>query len=361
MYNNETKPPKSRAFVAEVENQGSEVGSDEVEGVESEEEEMDHVVMFIRAPSMDDDKCVFCAGGGGKAHKTIDCATFEKLPVKARRALIRALAMCWVCGSVSHLAKECKEEDCSRCRGRHNTRLHVDARKDKSARSERESKVFTTAARTGSGVALTTCPVLLRNPFTKQEIWVNALLDSGNSLPLLSRNAAEQLGLKGYKKDLNIHLGTGLEVKEESLVSRVEVCGADGRTVVECTIRVINDPTGLVAFDWAEIKEDVELLKGLDIARPVGSGKVELILGCNLPKALAIAEERVSEDGRTGVRKTPFGWVPYGVHGVEGDEGVATTNMTLHSYRAMVRECGPWKPSRELDFSSSYAGAPPEP
>ena len=81
VYNNETKPPKSRAFVAEVENQGSEVGSDEVEGVESEEEEMDHVVMFIQAPSMDDDKCVFCAGGGGKAHKTIDCVTFEKLPV----------------------------------------------------------------------------------------------------------------------------------------------------------------------------------------------------------------------------------------------------------------------------------------
>ena len=56
------------------------------------------------------------------------------------------------------------------------------------------------------------------------------------------------------------------------------------------------------------------------------------------------------------MRKTPFGWVPYGVHGVEEDGSVADTKMTLHSY--LVQECVPWKPSRELDFSNSYAFGP---
>jgi len=120
---------------------------------------------------------------------------------------------------------------------------------------------------------------MLRNPITKESYWVNALLDSGKSVPLLSRNAAERLGLKGYSKELVVHGVSGIEVKENSLVTRVEVCGADGKVVTECSVCVIEDPTGsLVAVDWTNVQKEEEVLRDVELAKPVGDGKVEMIL-----------------------------------------------------------------------------------
>jgi len=196
---------------------------------------------------------------------------------------------------------------------------------------------------------------------TKQVYWVNALLDSGNSVPLLSRSAAEQLGLKGYSKELTVHGVSGIEVKENSLVTRVEVCGADGKTVVECTVCVIEDPTGnLVAVDWTAAQKVEDVLRDIEIVKPVRDGRVEMILGCNTPQALTVLEERLSVGGQVGVRRTPFGWIPFGVCGAEraSAEGEGLVSAALHSYKISTQSCKPWLPERELDFASSYAFGP---
>ena len=237
------------------------------------------------------------------------------------------------------------------CQKKHHTRLHVDA-----AVASKYTSTFTAGTKEGAGVSLLTCPILVRNPQTKREIWINALLDSGSSTPLLSRRAAAELDLKGYAKELKIKGVAGQESKEEALVTRVEVCGKNGEKLVTCAVQVIKNPTAdLKAYDWHAEKNGVDLLYGLDIVKPVNDGKVDMIIGCDTPQLLAVKDERLSSDGNVGVRDTPFGWVAFGKYGGRErrlEEGMAAAMM---SYKTTVRSLDIWKPYREVQLTQSYS------
>jgi len=296
------------------------------------------------------DKCVLCPESECRSHRTIDCKTFGLLPIIARKKLIMALSMCFICGSVKHMAGACKAPPCNSCGRGHHTRLHVD--------SERKEEEVHANARPEKGkVALMTTPILIRNPITKAQTWVNALLDSGNSTPLLAQRTASNLGLTGYTQSLIVHGIGGTKNKyDTALVSQIEILGESGSVIKRADVRVINQPTGeLRAFDWSTERENYGILSDLELKKPVSDGRIDLIIGCSTPDLLGFSEERTSKDGRIGVRKTPFGWLAYGcTNNGNSDYDGTPALVSVLAFKAFTQACEPWKPEARLDIARSY-------
>jgi len=204
-------------------------------------------------------------------------------------------------------------------------------------------------------VALMIARVHIRNPITGVSTVVNALLDTGNTSPFLSKRVARALKLTGYVQDVSIAGISGLVAKQEgALVSRLEVCDKNGMKLRTTTVRVIENPAGdLRAFDWTTVKDQFDILRDIYLGAPCGCGEVDLILGVDWPGLLSHTKERISADGRTGARLTPFGWVAYGSTSPEGDdEEEQDAEVSLLSFRAEIREvdtCQVLKPDPSMN------------
>ena len=119
-----------------------------------------------------------------------------------------------------------------------------------------------------------------------------------------------------------------------ALVSRVDICDTVGKKLTSATVRVIESPAGdLHAFDWSKVKDDIDILRDLDLNRPVERGAVDLILGVDQPSLLSHTEERISLNGCTAARLTPFGWVAFGATSPSISEGGGMSPTSSHSKR----------------------------
>ena len=185
-------------------------------------------------------RCIFCRS---VQHNAVACKEFQALSARARRGLVGSLNLCYICGDDDHHQNKCQAENCKECGGRHHVNLHEGAS---------QVQNFTGITMAGPKIALTIAPVLLRNPATNTFTWVNALLDTGNTAPFLSRRAAAALDLTGYIKDISVQgVGGQLANYDAALISRVDVLNDVGKKLETITVRVIENPAGnLQAVNW---------------------------------------------------------------------------------------------------------------
>ena len=157
---------------------------------------VEDTAFFVGVSRSNGDRCVFCRPKNG-AHRSIDSVEFLSLSPRARRSLIASLGMCYICGTIEHTQDKCKASNCSECQGRHHVNLH-------DSQERVDVKAFSGGVKHGGKVAMMIARVGVRNPMTNVCTFVNALLDTGNTAPFISKRAAKVLKLTGHVQDLTV-------------------------------------------------------------------------------------------------------------------------------------------------------------
>ena len=131
---------------------------------------------------------------------------------------------------------------------------------------------------------LMTSQVLLAGPSGKSVV-ARALLDSGTTLSLLTKQTMQALGLQ--PSDVNVRI-TGVENTTSSgacplanfAISPLHRQGDK----IDVVAAVVNQATGILPLQWAKSVKDLPHIKGLQLADPrfYDPGKIDVLLGENI-------------------------------------------------------------------------------
>ncbi|KAF0310732.1 39S ribosomal protein L17, mitochondrial [Amphibalanus amphitrite] len=150
--------------------------------------------------------CEQCSG----PHTVVKCPQFATNSTDKRAELVRDKGLCWVCLQRGHRARDCPDRTpCDAvpdCKARHHSLLHGAPRLFKPrpattpAYDADKNYVGATNGQTSTSVLLQILPVIVRGP--GGERIVNALLDLGSQVSLMTEQLAADLGLSGPDEPL---------------------------------------------------------------------------------------------------------------------------------------------------------------
>ncbi|KAL9982123.1 hypothetical protein ACROYT_G010928 [Oculina patagonica] len=289
-------------------------------------------------------KCLVCDG----IHQLWNCEQFKRKSYEDRMKIIRDAKLCDNCFKVGHLAKGCiQKSSCyvEGCNRKHMTIIHPPEQTSPARLETREThedneasssshprgsgnadhvsqnhsigagvrRPDSQAIRTGGKVRLRIVPVRVRGNQPGHVLETYALLDSGSDVSLCDEKLIRELGISGVKR--NFFLTT--QEKRESSKSGLEV---------KLTIDSINSQSSLEipkvwTVDRLNISEqsisreqDADQWPHLsDIYLPeIDSKEVRLIIGCNVPDAFWVIEERRGGKGDPVAIRSILGWAIVG-------------------------------------------------
>ena len=273
---------------------------------------------------------------------------FNNKPYSDRINIIRDARLCENCFKVGHMAKGCMQRSgcyVEGCGKQHMTILHPPAQllptgqETQNGHPTREEVGSNEMSRagvntdqpsqdhaTGAGVnsqsstshttnqvRLRIVPVGVRGSQPGQVVETYALLDNGSDVTLCDRMLVEQLGITG--KPRNFFLTTqerkdseksGLEVKltidsiyEDSTIQVPMAWTVDHLNISECSIPRDHD-----VDKWPH-------LNGIDLPE-IDNKEVRVLIGCNVPEAFWVLEERRGGRGEPVAIRSLLGWTLIG-------------------------------------------------
>ena len=186
-------------------------------------------------------------------------------------------------------------------------------------------------AKRNEKVALQMVPVILegRNGI---RIKANAILDGGSSSSYLREQVADTLGLEAEHRPLRITVFGAKTVVTDSKTVTIHVESMNGDTKTEVLLRTTQSICKMRAMVWSQSREKLCHLRDLRMAKPVGSGEVDLLIGSDYYEELLPLEHCVGRPGEPVGVKTPLGWTIVG-HVPEGISGCRTAchTFTFHA------------------------------
>ena len=282
--------------------------------------------------------CAFCLG----QHAIWRCERFSKQPLRKRRAIVKSENLCFNCLG-SHLVRACKSKStCRKCGGRHNTLLHEELqevlpKENTPPLQERQdvngaglsSRVMSVVQNIGSkcnehtagpntssfaqtkdstAVRLKVVPVRVWGAGRRRHADVYAFLDEGSDTSLCTEDLIKLLGLKGKPTQFSLSTMSGTEQQSGRQVSLcVQGLNEDAVVNLSNVLSVARLPdlgTSIPSCRDHEIHGEV--LKGVTF--PDLCGKVELLIGANVPEAHRTLEYRINHSGGPNAVKSPLGW-----------------------------------------------------
>jgi len=333
------KPEKKAAFFMDCEDSdSSEVDfddpidfDDEPQGLDISDIDLGDLPHSYQLQELLKERCELC----NDVHLLKTCQKFTQMVPKQRREFIQAHSRCYRCLRKSCRAATCKTKlVCKKCGRTHHTLLHLDPVQPQQhlralpAPPQREAHMAEQIEVIDEGIdslnsfnmirkneiALGVIPVVLRNPDSGRKIRVNALVDSGNNITLLSQHAADALRLSPTPRDIRI-VGCGGRVTETNQQARFEVCLPKDKEIIAVSAQLMDTPAkGLKPVDWNLCKDNFKHLKRIQFPDPCQRSQVDLVLGQQVPYLISSQCKDV-EGAHTEdpvARKTRLGWVASG-------------------------------------------------
>ena len=259
--------------------------------------------------------CMLCH----ETHRLGDCATFVKLSVPERWSTCRRLGACFVCLGGSHRGAQCDSGlkcEATNCKRKHHTLLHQET-------SIETKRVFNTACMSAK-VFVGTVPVWVDTP--QGPTRTLALIDNGSDTSLVREDFIVQHGLQGYPTRLTIDT-VGGKTSLNTTVNCLKLCTSSGPIEVGEAYAVKDLPVHRPC-DLSRLAAQWDHLKGIKFDY-VEDSKVSLLLGCDVPQAHQVLEQRLGGNGQPFATKTVFGWMLCGPIGKQ--KGVHQVNCIGHS------------------------------
>ena len=248
--------------------------------------------------------CVVCKGSHGLAQ----CDSFLSLDVKGRWNLLRDSKRCFKCLTANHRIRDCKSNTrctVSGCRREHHPLLHIERAAVESKR-ELTSHVYSTYRTSSSRIKLGFVPVRLCGPNGSAVTY--AFIDSGSDCTLVTKCIADSLGLKQYPSKLSMSTlhGTQTTTCAEAKVL-IESLSESFSTMIDPAIVVETLPVMRVDKDEGDMGHLPHLRDVPFIS--LQNRTVGILVGCDVPEAHWVTEQRVGDSQHPFANKSPFGWI----------------------------------------------------
>ncbi len=281
---------------------------------ERREEGFNAAVEDAASTSSSSRSCVVCRKD---SHAPSSCERFKRMKVDDRWKCVKENSLCFRCLEKGHSIRDCrmkwtcKAEGCSK---RHHTLLHgqVVAASVKSSSDAVDVNANVNQA-DGGGAIVRIVAVTLHGP--RGKLAVNALLDEGSTVTLVSDMVAQSLGLKGPQDQLHLRWTDGsLQTERESrkvtcLISplnddKVKYTMKNVRIVRSLKLPAQRTDLAVIAKKWSHLQE---------IRFKYFPGTKPLILIGQPHSSLTIARD-VREAGMElpMMTQTRLGWVLHG-------------------------------------------------
>ncbi|XP_064639787.1 uncharacterized protein LOC135495255 [Lineus longissimus] len=285
--------------------------------------------------------CPMCAG----SHSLFGCQKFKDAKPEDRLKFTRGKRLCDNCLKGGHFAGDCRvERRCTVCNKKHTKFLHIDHKP--SASTTRVNTQVDTAIRgaenaettnTGSNacigkpaigagtakIALPIVPVTIRAAAADRSIKTHALLDSGSTNTFCTEGLLRELGVKGQETAMSLTTLIGESKGTTMMVVALDVSSADEDNQIHIPLCYALG-TRLPVLQGSRPLTAKELnawphLRGIDLPCADASD-VKLLIGQDMPEALAPLDVRVGNKGEPYATCTRLGWAlngPMGMHGHE--------------------------------------------
>ncbi|CAH8287249.1 unnamed protein product [Heterobilharzia americana] len=290
--------------------------------------------------------CIFCGGN----HVVTKCTTFLSLPVDERWSKAKETGCCFSCLKRGHRSVECKiHRVCSveGCKAYHHPLLHKKTHHAVGEQPEKGSCGCTESLR--ESVCLGLLPVRVKHG--NKEVYGYAILDNGSDTTLITKNVLQLLGLStdGTKTIIKTVSGSRLA---DSVSKPFEVYSLDGN---ECILidRAVVARDLPVRRPKGSMRESIKRWPHLtDVPwTEVEDGEVLLLIGCDVPEAHWVLDQKL------GGRKSPYavrsllGWVVFGPTSFR-EHRERVVNCTSRSDLLVDQ----WKKIYDYEFSDLYSG-----
>lgn len=250
--------------------------------------------------------CPCCDG----KHLIQFCENFRRLSIDARRGLMAAKQLCFVCMAAGHQATSCKvTRSCQTCNRRHNTMLHVETEEQtQQANSVLSCSADATAA-AGTKVILATALIYVQDSDGGLH-QLRALLDQGSQSSFLSEDAAQMLRLPRRKTAIDVVGIGGIPAGKLNQSVLITIHSRFNKAQVVRTnaliIRRLSNMTNVVVAhhnQWPHIH-------GLSLADPdfMRPQKIDMLIGGDIYGSLLLPGLRKLVGGPTA-QNTSLGWI----------------------------------------------------
>ncbi len=269
-------------------------------------------------PANSSSHCSVCKGN---SHPLYLCPTFKSMSVENRKTQAHSSKACFNCLHYGHSLKECKNTGCcKKCSKSHHTMLH----REQTSNNNVETNTIVNSTEVPiehikpqgeiqSSLSMTS-QVILKGPSGKQ-IVVRALLDSGAGLSLVSQRIVKQLQLPKSYHSISISGVMGAHVGSVSHIVNLTIVHKNSKQFkLNFEAAVVSKVTcDLPSVDATHLR-NLPHLKNLDLADPLffQSGKVDLLLGCNIYQDLVLLGIRKGQQDQPVAKDTVFGWAILG-------------------------------------------------
>ena len=287
-------------------------------------------------------------------HAMAQCKEFQQLPVQKRSELVRLLGLCVNCLQDGHFARNCTSSHCRKCKGKHNTLLHRDDSDRPSSGSQQNAARTNTANMASAASALhaetpANLPALMTTVGTVRcgdvELQATIMLDSGSTCSFITTDMAEKLNVPpGETTSVRTTVLGGSCLQHESRIAPIEICHKDSTATTPVQAVVLPQITAdMQRVDWDAQKASWPHLRGMNPDTPANP-TVDILLGLDVPQLHASLAERRGPGHGPIARKTPLGWICFGL--LEGS-GTSAEPTVHHATHAAIAE--PTEPTLELN------------
>ncbi|KAG1663588.1 THAP domain-containing protein 1 [Nymphon striatum] len=163
----------------------------------------------------------------------------------------------------------------------------------------------------GMLVTLRTIPVILKNG--SKTLKVNALLDDRSTKTYVNNDIAEELGLKGYSKNVSVNVLNGKIRVFRTTPVQFELQSVNGQVKIEIDAYTTDRVTGrLEAINWNKEKYKWPHLREIKFPylgkRPI----VDILIGLDYADLHCSLQDICGKSGEPIARLTPLGWTCIG-------------------------------------------------
>ncbi|CAL8072036.1 unnamed protein product [Calicophoron daubneyi] len=256
--------------------------------------------------------CPICNLG----HDLEACTKFVSLPLMERQKILRDQKRCFKCMRSNHVSSVCRvmvKCNVAGCGRRHHTLMHREDAFDSGKLSNDVGRI--SACTSERNVQLGMVPVRLVGPRASVDTY--AFLDNGSDMTVVRSDLCSQLGLEAIPKTLTVNTLHGtktinsaeVNLTIQSLFSdtSLDVCRA--YTVRELPIQ---SATAYYDPDTTQYPHLSDIKFGA-LADPT----VGILVGCDVPEAHWILEQRIGRRREPYAEQTMLGWTLRGPSGAD--------------------------------------------
>lgn len=294
------------------------------------------------------EECDFC----GEPHKNFQCALLKDLSVFQRVEKVRSLGMCFNCLRKGHRVRDCpSDRKCMKCRQRHHTQLHDDARTNPNQAETRRSEACDSSVsvprqdafeaqggppNASTSTVTSTCSIQAV-PTKKNVLLLTAvvnifdhqgkpylcrvLLDCGSQVNLITKGMADAITAKILPTNVKISgVNNRTTNSMEKTVVNIHSRYSDYRVAVECI--VAPSVTGAIPNTKIDVS-DWCIPSGFQLADPDfhSPQDIDMLIGNGLFFKLLKAGHYQLADHLPELRETHLGWVFTGEYEEKRNQG----------------------------------------